>query len=164
MTATWSSPRTWVTGEIVTAALLNAHLRDNMDWLKSPTDSGRVQFEADFSSSSISSYTDLTGVTTTMTTNGGGLDVHFRCIVSNSTPANVFFRLVIDGASVALIGKHFTGNTTSNFFYAFEHVAAISSGSHTIKIQIKCASGTTVVTGTTAALSDPLFYVVERGD
>lgn len=26
----WTSPRTWVSGEILTAALLNVHLRDNM--------------------------------------------------------------------------------------------------------------------------------------
>lgn len=27
----WTSPRTWVTGELVTAALLNTHLRDNLN-------------------------------------------------------------------------------------------------------------------------------------
>lgn len=26
----WTSPRTWVSGEVVTAALMNTHLRDNM--------------------------------------------------------------------------------------------------------------------------------------
>lgn len=26
----WTAPRTWVTGELVTAALLNTHLRDNL--------------------------------------------------------------------------------------------------------------------------------------
>lgn len=27
----WTTPRTWVTGEVVTASLLNSHLRDNMN-------------------------------------------------------------------------------------------------------------------------------------
>lgn len=27
---TWTAPRTWVAGEVVTAALLNTHLRDNL--------------------------------------------------------------------------------------------------------------------------------------
>lgn len=27
----WSAPRTWVTAEVVTAAVLNAHVRDNLD-------------------------------------------------------------------------------------------------------------------------------------
>ena len=30
----WTSPRTWVTGETVTAALMNTHVRDNMTALK----------------------------------------------------------------------------------------------------------------------------------
>jgi hypothetical protein len=28
----WTAPRTWVTSEVVTAALLNTHLRDNLLW------------------------------------------------------------------------------------------------------------------------------------
>jgi len=31
--ALWTSPRTWTPGEIVTAAQLNAHARDNLDYL-----------------------------------------------------------------------------------------------------------------------------------
>lgn len=31
--ASWTSPRTWVTSETVTAALLNTHLRDNITYL-----------------------------------------------------------------------------------------------------------------------------------
>jgi hypothetical protein len=38
MTATWTTPRTWTTGEVVTASMLNAHVRDNLDWLKAHTD------------------------------------------------------------------------------------------------------------------------------
>lgn len=33
MAAIWTTPRTWVAGELVTAALLNTHLRDNFDWV-----------------------------------------------------------------------------------------------------------------------------------
>lgn len=35
----WTAPRTWVTGEIVTSALLNTHVRDNLRYLKG-TDGG----------------------------------------------------------------------------------------------------------------------------
>lgn len=35
----WTSPRTWVVGETLTAALLNTHIRDNENWLA--TDSPR---------------------------------------------------------------------------------------------------------------------------
>ena len=33
----WTAPRTWVAGEIVTAALMNAHLRDNLLELGNPS-------------------------------------------------------------------------------------------------------------------------------
>ncbi len=29
----WTSPRTWNAGETVTAALMNTHVRDNLNWL-----------------------------------------------------------------------------------------------------------------------------------
>lgn len=33
----WTTPRTWVAGEVVTAALLNVHVRDNLSAIGSPT-------------------------------------------------------------------------------------------------------------------------------
>ena len=32
----WTAPRTWATGEVVTAALLNTHLRDNLLAIRNP--------------------------------------------------------------------------------------------------------------------------------
>jgi len=29
----WTAPRTWVTSEVVTAAVMNTHVRDNLNWL-----------------------------------------------------------------------------------------------------------------------------------
>ncbi len=29
----WTAPRTWTTGELVTAAIMNAHIRDNQNTL-----------------------------------------------------------------------------------------------------------------------------------
>ncbi len=38
----WTAPRTWVNGEVPTAAMMNTHVRDNMAVLKTPrADSGR---------------------------------------------------------------------------------------------------------------------------
>jgi len=34
----WTAPRTWVTSEIVTAALMNTHVRDNLSYLKTEAD------------------------------------------------------------------------------------------------------------------------------
>jgi hypothetical protein len=40
----WSSPRTWSTGELVTAAFMNTHVRDNLNYLKGAA--GTIAFEA----------------------------------------------------------------------------------------------------------------------
>lgn len=43
----WTSPRTWLTGELVTAALLNTHVRDNLNYAKtaySDVDNGTAVF------------------------------------------------------------------------------------------------------------------------
>ena len=31
----WTAPRTWVAGELITAAVMNTHIRDNLAWLYS---------------------------------------------------------------------------------------------------------------------------------
>ena len=41
----WTTPRTWVSGELVTAALFNTHIRDNLNILKTPiNNSGQAEF------------------------------------------------------------------------------------------------------------------------
>lgn len=36
MPATWTAPRTWATADFGNEVLLNTHLRDNLEWLKTP--------------------------------------------------------------------------------------------------------------------------------
>lgn len=38
----WTTPRTWVTDELVTASLLNVHIRDNMTFLYNKTDENAI--------------------------------------------------------------------------------------------------------------------------
>ena len=41
----WTSPRTWVSGELITASIMNTYIRDNQNVLKTPiNDSGEVEF------------------------------------------------------------------------------------------------------------------------
>lgn len=54
----WTTPRTWVTGELVTAALLNTHLRDN---LAAITESDSTEW-IDY----VPTYTNLTSTTPTI--------------------------------------------------------------------------------------------------
>lgn len=162
MTATWTDPRDWSTGELVTSSVMNTHVRDNLDFLKTPATSGRIQIAANFTTTS-TSYTDVTGITSTFTTSGGGVDVFLRITVSHSASSSTSFQLVVDGTPI-LLGRHNNGGTFVSVYSAFEHLAALSAGSHTIKLQCKAGgAGTVTIIGTTAATDDPLFYCVERG-
>jgi hypothetical protein len=43
MPAAWTTPRTWVASEVVTASIMNTHIRDNELLLKTPySDLGRI--------------------------------------------------------------------------------------------------------------------------
>lgn len=163
MAATWTSPKTWVASEMATAALFNTHIRDNITWLKTPLESGKITFASDFTTTS-ATYVDVTGITTTVTTNGGGLDVFFRATIGHSVGSTVnTFQLVVDGVSEAILGTMVfeTGRYLTTTFY--HHIAAISAGSHTIKVQVKTAAATLTIRGTTGTNGDPLFFVREAG-
>lgn len=163
MTAAWTAPRTWVVGELVTAALLNTHLRDNLDWLKTPLESGVVTFSGDFTTTS-TTYTDLTGITTTITTKGGGLDLFFSCVMFSSTPAQSRFQVLIDGVASGVLGQHFNSSTTvPSQFSVFHHIVAQSAGSHTIKLQVLTTAGTLTIKGSSASLGGPEYFVREAG-
>lgn len=158
MTATWTANRTWTAGELVTASIMNTYVRDNLDWLKTPLESGKIVFAtADFTTTS-ATYVDVTGATTTITTKGGGLDVFLR--VSWSGSAGII-QLVVDGASEAVLGSTTGANPIGATLY--HHIAALSAGSHTIKVQAKVTAGTCTIKGTTSAAGDPLFFVREAG-
>jgi hypothetical protein len=161
MAVTWTGPRTYTNGELLTKTIMDTHWRDNFLWLKTPTESGRITFAADFTTTS-ATFTDITGLTTTMTTFGGGLDVEIRLHMQNSGSAATAFQLVVDGVAEVL-PQHFNGSASASFYYTFSHVAALAAGSHTIKLQVKCPSGTTTIRGTTGGTGDPLFYVREAG-
>lgn len=158
MTATWTAPRTWTSGELVTASIMNTHVRDNLDWLKTPLESGKVVFAtADFTTTS-ASYVDVTGCTTTITTKGGGLDVWLRINWSGSIGT---LQLLVDGVSEAILGGIANANPIGATLY--HHIAALSAGSHTIKVQGKVSAGTLTIKGTTSTTGDPLFFVREAG-
>lgn len=166
MPATWTAPRTYTTGELITKTILDTHVRDNLLWLKTPTESGNITFASDFTTTA-TTYTDITGLTSTITTNGGGLDVYLRLtMMHNTAGAENWMQLVIDGTSSAILGSWCSSLVSKMSTYQFtHHVAALSAGSHTFKIQVKGwgGAGTITIRGTSGAFGDPQFYVVERG-
>src|SRR5690554_5024964 len=79
----WTTPRTWVASELVTATLLNTHLRDNLNALKNPSVTRRTETAGTFTTSSTSFVTVTNGEIELVTTGG-----HLLVFVSGTLTAN----------------------------------------------------------------------------
>ncbi len=110
----WTSPRTWVTGELVTASLLNTHVRDNLSYLKNaPTFDGNVTVSGTLTVSSAGGNVALLGSANTFSVAGGqnftatGADQHeFK-----AAQAQVLRMQDTSGNSPYLAGYDSTGAT-----------------------------------------------------
>src|SRR5437870_3974674 len=97
MTAIWTQPRSWSVGELTTAALMNQHLRDNLDWLKTPP-------QGVYTAPSLIVITSTTMVDilspVTITSAGGAFLVGMQAGMSCSAATVIItFDLQVDGVS-----------------------------------------------------------------
>src|SRR5512134_3501672 len=68
----WTFPKTWFAGELLTASLLNTHLRDNLNALKFLPKDRFVDNAASYSTTSTTFVdVDTTNLTLTIETTGG---------------------------------------------------------------------------------------------
>ena len=117
----WTAPRTWVTGEIVTAALMNTHLRDNMLDIDS-------RLNADTVVTVVAESSDTHNSTTVKTDDELTLPVlantryTFEAIVSFAAPAATDFRHQFIGPSGSTVRWVTTGidpaGSPSGVFFA----------------------------------------------
>jgi hypothetical protein len=169
MPAIWSSPRSWSVGELVTAALLNTHLRDNLEFLKTPPTASYVLNESsDYTTTSTSFVNvDNTKLALTITSAGGDVLVGFCGVIAASTNLNAFFDVEVDGVRLAgddglvVNGAASGGRYTVTFFRL---ITGLAAGSHTFKLQWKTSAGTlTLYAGAGSGSGDvhPQFFVRE---
>lgn len=164
MTAIWTAPRTWAVGDLATASMLNSHVRDNLDWLKTPT-AASATWTSSFTTTSTTPV-DITGATVTLTTNGGGADVIILFDAGAGGAATAAFFLVIDGVTYQRVGTMVWNGADIRPIAITIHIpaASLSAASHTIKLQAQQNSGTLTVYGSASGLATPRFYVIERGN
>lgn len=98
----WTAPRTYTTGEIVTATILNTDVRDNLvDLDRRTTVTGGLVTAAETTAST--SFTDLTtvgpAVTVTIGSTGKALVAVYASIDSNTTSARGYMGFGISGAT-----------------------------------------------------------------
>lgn len=166
----WTTPKTWSTGELVTASLMNSHVRDNMDFLKDPpTGLYNVNEAGDYTTTSTSFVDiDATNLSLTITTAGGDVMIGFYGSFKESVANIIYLDVDMDGSRLGgddgIIGLRVSTNVmqdTMSFVYLQQ---SLSAGSHTYKLQWKVKGNTgTLHAGAGVANADvhPQFWVRE---
>jgi hypothetical protein len=130
---------------------LNTHLRDNLDWLKTPP-VGTAELTSNITTTS-ASFVDATGLSITFTTTGGRVLLGCSGILTHSTPGTgVQVTFQVDSTD-------YGDGTQGMFNVAVPSGAAgmclsfltpiLSAGNHTFKVRWKTGAATaTMVDGT----------------
>lgn len=171
MTAIWTAPKTWAVGELVTASLLNTHLRDNLDFLKSPPVAQYVGNQASDYTTTSTSFTNVDGTNfvLTITPAGSQVLVHFDGTIIHSATNRIHFDVEIDSA-----GNRLAGDDGILVFNANGDIVPISftrlvtgltpNVAHAFRLQWKVSGGTATLhagAGATNADVHPQFWVRE---
>ena len=166
----YTTPKTWSTDEVVTATMMNTHIRDNMNAIKAPpTDHYTVNEASDYTTTS-TSFTDIdaTDLALTITTTGGDVMIGFHGGFDCSAGANVYVDVDLDGTRIGGDdGIHAAAVNATDFYGRISFVwlvTSLSAGSHTFKLQWKTSAGTVKMfagAGTANADVHPQFWVRE---
>ncbi len=147
MTAIWTQPRSWSVGELTTAALMNQHLRDNMDWLKSPP-MGVYSAPTSFSITSTSMVDIFSPIN--LTSAGGAFLVGFQgCISASAAAVGVYMDVMVDGISqgngLGICILNGTGSSTIFNPSFVIYVSPKAAGAHTFKMRAAVTAGSATV-------------------
>lgn len=97
----WTAPRTWIAGELVTASLLNTHLRDNLNALKAPPTTQVAATGTRTTTSGGFVEVDATAFNLSLTTTGGDVLLVLSAAVLSSAAARVNFDVEVDGTRLS---------------------------------------------------------------
>lgn len=165
----WTSPKTYIVGDPLTAAEMNTYQRDNMNALKTPPEEAKqVNEGADYTTASATFVdVDATDLSLSVTTTGGDLMIGFYGSFLGSALMLAYLNVVIDEAVVALEDGMVvqTIDVASAQVVSFVHIeTGVSPGAHTIKLQWKASGGTATMyagAGTANADVHPQFWARE---
>lgn len=167
----WTTPKTWTTGETLTASDFNTHIQDNLNALKDPPSANYDVNEA--SNYTIASGTfadvDATDLALAITTNGGDVMVGFHGYVSatGGAPNVVHFDVHESSGGARLGGDDGMIAIATTGDAAFTRlITGLSAGAHTFKLQWKTNTSSSTATlfagaGTSNYDLHPQFWVRE---
>jgi hypothetical protein len=159
--------------ELVTADLLNAHLRDNLNALKSPpTTTYELDQGSNYTTTS-GSFTDVDGagseLTLSVTISGTEVMVGFFGVVTaDAGPKNVHFNVAVDGTNVAaddgIIGAQIQAASEKETVGFVRILKGLTPGARSFALRWKTNGATaTLFAGAGSAQADhhPQFWVRE---
>ncbi len=177
MPAIWTTPKTWATGDALTALDMNTHLRDNLEFLKTNvSDEYRGNESADWTTTSTSFVdVDNTKLRLEVTTKGGDLLIGFYGTVLHPAASQIInfdVEASLNGGAGARLGLGNDGlvgvvsvtNTNIrmpvSFVYLYRNIAA---GSWVFDLQWKTSASTATLYGgaTTGYDITPQFWCKE---
>jgi hypothetical protein len=182
---TWTAPKTWGTGELVTAADMNTYIRDNLLYLKGANSLTYAEVNSSYSTTSGSwNDVDSSNLALNVTTSGGLLILGMRGAVRTGngstgieTRSQAEFDITRDGNRLG--GTHGSmawfppQNDYSNpglipYVRAFQVLLpSLAAGSYTFRLQWRCyqynpSGSNTVFLDNSASGGVPvLFYALE---
>lgn len=142
MPAVWTAPHTWANAEVITATLLNQHVRDNFEWLKTPASASAV-LTSDISTTS-TSFTDATGLSVTFTTTGGSVLALAMLTVDAASSELAVFRYMIDSTPTPQLAITNANNNLDQCVPLMWLFTSVSAASHTIKVQWRSSGGASI--------------------
>lgn len=147
---TWTTPKTWSANEIVGAADMNTHIRDNLNELKAPP-FYHSAITANWSANV--TWTGISSLSAVLGTNGGDIMCGIRAHVVG---ARACFNLLIDGSAYTSaqrgIGQAWHANMASPTGQTIDFVVwitGLASGTHTFQPLMSAISTWSTLEGTT---------------
>lgn len=150
----WTAPRTWVTGELITEAMMNAHIRDNFNYLFGSN--GGQAFNSALLTTGSTTYVDLG--------NFVAATIGRRCLWWFATSAYCdgsvrrgYFKFFYDGAEVGIAATIITpGGATDRLGVSNIYLNIPSAAAHTFQIMYRVAGA-----GSSVSAEGFYFIVVE---
>lgn len=175
----WTTPKTWAVDELLTAAKLNTHVRDNLLALKVPPQAEIVRDNGAryVTTSGTWVSVDSTNLKLSLTTSGGDVELFFQGVLSadSATGRHAWFDFRIDGAGGYAVDLGYAGGlvrvavqtTMGAPVQVGARVAGLSAGSHTFEVIWRQSGGIAYLNSDTVdanpEIEQPiLFWGVER--
>lgn len=138
----WTAPRTWSTGELVTATMMNTHVRDNLLALKTPPAASVATFSA--TSTTSTTFVDYLDVTITFNTEGGAVMAFLSTSLQAASNEHAILCFNVDGVDQTPLAREYI-DSSAVYRGAFIHQRLVlAAGSHTIKARWRSVGGTSI--------------------